>query len=244
MIINTVEGKCFRFIIFCLAAFFFMFIFVLCPINAKDKPFNDKSVSESAGNDADKSISAGADKSATVQENQYDYEKPTVEEESYIWLIFKTIIVLGILIGGFYFFYKFVTKKTGMQLLGRDVIKVLSVVPVGQNKFLQVIDLAGRIMVIGVSDSSINLITEVLDRNEIDRIRLLSSKSSPIHPGGFQDYIAKYIARFFKKDGGGNIGTGFEIRHQENEQPATDKMNYLKKQRERLKKINGNDDEI
>ena len=35
-------------------------------------------------------------------------------------------------------------------------------------------------MVIGVSDSNINLITEIQDKDEIDRIRLLSSKSTPV----------------------------------------------------------------
>ena len=69
------------------------------------------------------------------KDSLYNYEKPTVEEESYGWLIFKTIIVLGALICGFYYFYKFVTKKTGMHIVGREVIKVLSIVPVGQINF-------------------------------------------------------------------------------------------------------------
>jgi flagellar protein FliO/FliZ len=243
MMIYKVNGKSLKLSILCFAAFFFAFVIALCPIDAKEKHVNDKPVTESAEKDKENIKNAAIDETA-AKEEQYEYEKPTVEEESYVWLIFKTMIVLGALIGGFYFFYKFVTKKTGMQILGRDVIKVLSVVPVGQNKFLQVIDLAGRIMVIGVSDSSINLITEVMDRNEIDRIRLLSSKSSPIHPGGFQDYIAKYIARLFKKEGTDDIRADFETHHQENEFPGADKMGYLKKQKDRLKKINGNDDEI
>ncbi len=233
-----------KFIILCFTAFFFVCAFALCPISAKEKSLNNEGTSEFSERNIERNEKTGDNTANISQNNQYEYEKPTVEEESYVWLIIKTLIVLGALIGGFYFFYRFVTKKTGTQILGRDVIKILSIVPVGQNKFLQVIDLAGRIMVIGVSDSNINLITEIQDKNEIDRIRLLSSKSSPIQPGGFQEYISKYISRLLGKDNNKKTDANYKIKYEDNEISAPDKMDYLKKQRERLKKINGNNNEI
>ena len=69
--------------------------------------------------------------------------------------------MIGLLVGGFYYFFRFVTRKVGIQMLGRDVVQVLSVVPIGQNKYLQVVDLAGRVLVLGVTDSNINFITEI-----------------------------------------------------------------------------------
>jgi flagellar protein FliO/FliZ len=170
------------------------------------------------------------DKDAT-EGDLYSYEKPVIEEESYVWLIIKTIIVLGSLIGGFYYFFRFVTKKAGIQVLGRDVVQVLSIVPLGQNKFLQVVDLAGRVLVLGISDSGIHLITEVKEKEEIDRIRLLSSKSSPVQPGGFQEYVSKQIGRLLK---GRNI-------EQEpgsfSRERKVDRMDFLKMQRDRLRGI-------
>jgi flagellar protein FliO/FliZ len=172
----------------------------------------------------------------------YDYEKPTVEDESYAWLIFKTIIILGLLVGGFYFFFRFVTKRTGIHALGQEVIKILSIVPVGQNKFLQVVDISGRILVLGVTDTNINLITEVAGRDEIDRIRLLSSKSVPVQPGGFQQYIAKQVVSFFSKTFNKSSGEA-DLGHNE-EKFGTDRMDYIKKQKDRLKGLNGNNDEM
>ncbi len=228
--------------IFFAGIIFFAFISVLCPIknsaSAEEAVSEDKKVTENQNKNTE-------DKKNEADNTLYNYEKPTVEEESYGWLIFKTIIVLGLLVGGFYYFYRFVTKKTGMHLVGREVIKILSIMPVGQNKFLQVVDLAGRIMVIGVSDSNINLITEIKDKDEIDRIRLLSSKSSPVQPGGFQEYISKYISKYVPKLFGNKIHEdthgNYEIKYQDSE---TDRIDYLRKQRERLKKINGKNDEI
>jgi flagellar biogenesis protein FliO len=217
---------------------FFAFIFVLCPIK------NSVRAAESV--QGNKRITENQNKNPETKKNEagdtlYNYEKPTVEEDSYGWMIFKTIIVLGLLVGGFYYFYRFVTKKTGMHFVGREVIKILSIVPVGQNKYLQVLDLAGRVMVIGVSDSNINLITEIKDKDEIDRIRLLSSKSTPVQPGGFQEYISKYISKLFGDKIPNEKHGNFEVKY---EDTSIDRIDYLKKQRERLKKINGNNDEI
>lgn len=223
------------------APFFFAAIYVLCPIeiySASGKA--DRAVEQKA------EAKPAADKDAVnnandVKEgNLYEYEKPVAEEESYAWLIFKTIIILAALVGAFYYFFRFVTKKSGIQTLGRDVIKILSMVPVGQNKYLQVIDLAGKIMVIGVSDSNINLITEINDKDEINRIRLLSSKSTPIQPGGFQEYIVKYIGKLLNRDSNRG-GSGDSFQHHEDD--GLDKMEYLKKQRARLKGLNSNDED-
>jgi flagellar protein FliO/FliZ len=220
-------------IIFNLAVIFFTLIFILCPIadlHSADELKNSNNIDNEIGKDA-----VGNDNDAP--DTLYNFEKPSVEEESYTWLVFKTILILAALVGGFYFFYRFVTKKTGMQTLGRDVINILSIVPVGQNKFLQVVELAGKILVLGISDSSINLITEIKDKDELDRIRLLSSKSSPVRPGGFQDYLSKYVSKLFGK---GIRGKEYEI----NEGKYTDRMDSLRKQRERLKKMNGGNNEV
>ncbi len=186
------------------------------------------------------------EKAAADKGTIYDYEKPTAEEESYAWLIFKTLFILGLLVGGFYYFFRFVTKKAGVHVLGRDVVHVLSVVPLAQNKFLQVVDLAGRIIVLGVSDNNINIITEITDRDEIDRIRLLSSKSSPVSENNFQDFLVKQLGsigqlgRFFRRSaGGGRDGdTGYGGHDHD-----VDRLDYLRRQRERLKNLNGKDHE-
>ncbi len=250
------------------AVFFFTF-FVLCPINlsakaksekrrpkstpvavkekedlhaeapAKPSQVPEKTVEAPAadakkpGEPAEAQKAEGKD-SYTLYER---YEKPIEEAgESTGWLIFKTLFVLGNLVGGFYYFFRFVTKKVGIQVLGRDVVRVLSVVPIGQNKSLQVVDLAGRLMVLGVSDNNISLISEIKDKDEIDRIRILSSRSEPVEPGGFQQYIVKQMGKFLGKNKGSGAvsdGTGGA------DESEMDRLEYLRRQRERLKKMNG-----
>ncbi len=227
---------------------------VLCPIpisakNSSDSRIKGKIEKRVKENKTEKTVEKERSKKLNAERDQiskdedskdkdgdlYAFEKPSVEEESYAWLIIKTIIVLGALIGGFYYFFRFVTRKAGIQILGREVVQVLSIVPLGQNKFLQVVELAGRVLVLGVSENSITLITEVKDRDEIDRIRLQSSKSTPMQPGGFQDYISKQVGRFLRRDRGKRMVRG-ESKVSEN--IDMDRMDYLRRQRERLKSLN------
>ncbi len=208
-------------------SFLLCLIFILCPItmnyrlndsllyakeaktvkavkNDKEKSRAEKKseivdIKENAAPIAETAGAEKKDNEAQKGDYLYDYEKPQIEEESYIWLIFKTIFVMGVLIAGFYYFFKFITQKVAITAIGQEVITILSVIPLGQNKFLQVVDIAGKVYVLGVSDNNINLITEIKDKDDIDRIRLLSSRSTPPKQGGFQEYLSTQLGKVLDK---------------------------------------------
>jgi len=168
--------------------------------------------------------------------------RPKVEEESIAWMIIKTILVLALFIGGFYIFYRFVTQKAGLHASGHEAIQILSTVPVGANKFIQIIDVAGKVFLLGVSDNNISLLTEIKDRMDIDRIRLLSSKSTPVQGSSFQDFISAQIGWVIDKiNEKRNRGSG-KIKMEDIPEREFD-MDYLNKQKSRLKNIDGNGDE-
>ena len=170
--------------------------------------------------------------------------KPQIEEESASWLIIKTMLVLGLFIGGFYYFYKFVAQKSGINLSGQEAILILSTVSLGTNKFIQIVDVAGKIFLLGVTDNNINLLTEIKDKEEIDRIRLLSSRSTRVQGATFQDFITGQI--------GWVAGKVSEIRSRGNKKQSKRgmeefsskefDMSYINNQKNRLKKMNGDDE--
>jgi len=174
-------------------------------------------------------------------EYKEDDFRPQVEEESAAWMFIKMLLVLGIFAGGFYYFYRFVTKRAGGSVFGGEAIKVLSVASLGQNKFLHVVDLAGKVLVLGVSDNAINLITEITEKDQIDRIRILATRTPPPHSGagGFQDHvmgeIGKIIGRVKEFRGRGRGQGRVEIV----DDPAD--IEYLRRQRSRLRDMDGPD---
>jgi flagellar protein FliO/FliZ len=165
--------------------------------------------------------------------------RPQEEGDSYISLVLKTFLVVGLLIVGFLFFYRFVTKKIGFPAVGGDVSTVLAIVPIGQNKYLQVIDLAGKVLVLGVADNGINLITEITDSEEKDRIRLMSSRA-PAEQKDFSEWIGRHIGnlinRVQSRDKNETTVTGFSQGEQVD-------LSYLQRQKDRLKGLNGGSDE-
>ncbi len=167
---------------------------------------------------------------------------PREPEGSAFWEFIKVIFVLMLFGGGFYFFYKFISQKVGLNISGQEAIRTLSMVPVGPNKTLQIIDVAGKVFLIGVTDSSINMITEIKEKDDVDRIRLLSSRSTPVQGKNFQEFVADQmgwiIDRINEKRTRGFRKTRVE------EIPESDiDMSYLDQQKKRLKKINHEDEE-
>ncbi len=241
----------------CVVALFFSIGIGLCPIFAageKDRTrvaaAAEKKSAAKAESDPRESRENGRDersrdeKRSEAGEELYKFEEPKVDEESYAWVIIKTLFILGVLVGGFYYFFRFVTRKAGISMPGGDVAQTLSVVPLGQNKFLQIVDLAGKVLVLGVTDGSINLIMEIKDKDEIDRIRLAGSRAIAASTFSFQEFLTNQIAKILKKrpGGGGAQGPGMKF-HFEGQESEVDRLNYLSVQKDRLKKLNGSDHE-
>lgn len=175
-----------------------------------------------------------------------DYDEndfmPKTTEGSYAWDIIKLLIILGLMVGGFYYFFKFVTKRTGLQVGGEDVINTIAVMPVGQNKNIQIIEIAGKVLVLGVADGGINLITEITNKDEIERMRIVASRTKPAPDGGFQEYIrnkinagvGKAIDRVNRRRGRASFTDSGEWKNKED---------YLRKQNGRLKDLYRHDDD-
>jgi len=192
-----------------------------------------------------KIVKKGVSKDSAPGKNYTEKDfAPKTKEESYGWLVFKTIFVMGGLVAAFYLFFQFVTKKSGIQVMGQEVVQILSIVPIGQNKYLQVVDMAGKILVLGVSDNNINLITEISSKDEIDRIRMLSSKSRGQAENNFQEYLTTQVGKvsdFIKKKTGKDAdNAGFS--GPDRSESSGVNMDYLKEQRDRLKRLNGHDE--
>ena len=131
---------------------------------------------------------------------------------------------------------------------------MLSVTPLGPNRSLHIVDVAGRVMLLGTTDSNVNLLTEITAKEEIDRIRLESSRGPTGGEKNFQDFLADGIgsvAGFIRtiadkrSAGGKRERTTFkdEVQYHSSDEPASDRMEYIMRQKERLRRLGGEDDE-
>jgi flagellar protein FliO/FliZ len=133
----------------------------------------------------------------------YEYEDPDFSENrvSYPMMILRTVAVMGVIIIGVYFLFRVLVKKKSKLVTDSEIISVLATYPLAANRIIQVVDIGGQVLVLGVSESSINLITELQDKEVIDRIRLASSKEQG-GTGTFKDTFMNLLGgKGFSKPG-------------------------------------------
>ena len=102
------------------------------------------------------------------------------EDTSFLSVVFRFVAILVVMLGAFYMFARYTRGRRGIAGTGGDLVHVVASVPLIQGKFLQVVDMAGRLLVLGVSDQSVTLLSEVSDARTADRIRLWQSQNRSV----------------------------------------------------------------
>lgn len=209
----------------------------------------------------------------TGGEDLYAYEEPVVEETSYGWIIVKTLFVLSLFVLGFFLFFRYVSGRSSGQFVGQNMLQIKAVLPLGQNKSVHIVELGSKLLVLGVTDTQISLIKEVTEKDEIDTIKLQSSAAYPHEHRDFHGFLKNNLSSFFSLVGGkqnppSSSGSGgatradnthtsgtsqaansdtTQSRHDQNQSRRgyfdDDRLEYLKRQKSRLKRLGGLDDE-
>lgn len=115
-------------------------------------------------------------------------------------------LVLGLIFLLFYLFKKFVYRN---GLLGGDaqLIKVLGTGMLAPRKNIALVEVAGEILVLGISNDQITLLSTIRDEEKIERIKSIRENRSSAKPwplswtksgtrrGGTEDLISKHLTR-------------------------------------------------
>ena len=104
--------------------------------------------------------------------------KPIQERPSWAWQFIKTLFVLSILILIFWGVWKIYFFKKNLPLRSSRVLNILYEYDLLSNKKLQILELGNRLLVLGLSDSGIQLITEISDKDSIEKIKLNCEKEN------------------------------------------------------------------
>ncbi|WP_245667248.1 flagellar biosynthetic protein FliO [Leptospira tipperaryensis] len=106
--------------------------------------------------------------------------------------LFRVVFILALLCVGLYYILKYVAKNREGRLPVRGEMNVLSSLMLGPNKQLQIVEVSGRLLVLGVADNGINLITEISDPEV--KHRILQKKETFDPPeGGFLVTVLEQI---------------------------------------------------
>lgn len=119
-----------------------------------------------------------------------------------------------------------IQKKGGFGFGGNVFGKVIGVLPLDSKRFIYLVDIVGRVIVLGVTDNNINFLCEISDKDTVDSLRLQGQTTTM--PG------MEKIFSFLK----GSKEDRQDDQSFETQVSETNLKNQTEKNQERLRKIN------
>ncbi len=161
------------------------------------------------------------------------------EQPSWAWQVFKTTFVLGLLIAVFYFLYRIYVFKQKLPGIRATALKLHYEFPLAQGKSLQIVELGNRLLVLGLSESGVNLLTEITDRAQIEKIILDCEKdNSQEKPDFFMELsraLSRKTADLFKGGGSQFVQTQTPETWDTWRSATMSRLEKLKSERDRLR---------
>lgn len=133
-----------------------------------------------------------------------DRSAAATEQPSVLWQFVRTLLTLSILLGVFYGIFRIYKFKRELPAQNFSAVNSIYEYPLGTNQRLQILEIAGKLMVLGVSENSIQLISEISDKYTVDRIKLDCAEDSKQPRADFLSELSRAIktnisARISKK---------------------------------------------
>ena len=163
------------------------------------------------------------EKTLAITDNTAANTAPAPAADITVWDFVKMIFILALVIGLILGFVWFMRRLSGQGAAGDSPIKVLHSQSLGGSRSLQVVEVGGDILLLGVSDSGVTVVKDLTGTETADAFRLSASQRQ-LKKTGFSDLL------------NGFLGVKPKIRPDVGE-PADNSADFLKKQRERLKNL-------
>ena len=122
-----------------------------------------------------------------------DAKKEKSEDVSWVWQITKTFLVLLFLIGFFWGGWRLYLFKKELPFKESEVMQVLYEYDLSGSRRISIVQLVNRLLVLGISESGIQLITEITDKHTIDQIKLDCEKDKKNEKPDFLWELTKVI---------------------------------------------------
>lgn len=133
----------------------------------------------------------------------------------------RMVVVLALVVGAIYVFFRFL-KRLSRPKAGDDAsIRVLASTGLGAGKALHVVSLGAKAYLIGSSESSVSLISEIEDKEYIDGLALKAAEAPRGRNAGFAELLGSMLGGRGRKTAG----------------RSPNNTDFLAEQRERLKKF-------
>ena len=135
------------------------------------------------------------------------------------WDFVRMVIVLLGVVGFIYLIFFLLKKGTKRRFVENDLIEIVSSKDLSGGKALHILRVGGIFLLVGVSDSGVNLITKIDDKETVDELNLRISESESSEKVSFQSTFSDIFKIGRRRDA------------------VSESLNFMKQQRERLNRL-------
>ncbi len=143
-----------------------------------------------------------------------------------IFSYIKIIIVLAVVILIIYGLSLILKRSLGIKGAIHENADIIINQSLGQGKWIQVIRICGKYLVLGITNENVNLLTEIKDKNEIERFEVVKNEKKVQSGNNFLEMITEFFKNKLKKD-----------TNKEKFDYEVDSVSFLNKQKDRLDKL-------
>lgn len=129
-----------------------------------------------------------------------EFTPPAPKPINYTLLAVKTVIALLVITVAAWLLLRFIFKASKKTLKGEALVGVHLNVPILPGKYISLVEVLGKFFLLGITDESITLLSEVNDREWLNRILEALSKELP--PTTFGEYFSKWLSKIGLKSSG------------------------------------------
>ncbi|MCW7463446.1 FliO/MopB family protein [Leptospira limi] len=155
------------------------------------------------GNGFSPSANAGQSADGNKQEEpnliQERYNENQDDSPSATWILVKILFVLAILVGAGYYLVLQMQKSKSAKYPVKGFMKVLSSLPLSATQSVQIIEVGGRTLVLGVADGSVSLLTEVTAPEEKNQIQKMKEEADPYVPNFLETVLESLQSKAQRK---------------------------------------------
>ncbi|HWI62402.1 MAG TPA: flagellar biosynthetic protein FliO [Symbiobacteriaceae bacterium] len=148
------------------------------------------------------------------------------------WMLVQAVFLFGLVLGLAWLSTRMIGYRVGLASRGR-MVRVLENVPAGRDRSIMLLEVGGRIYLVGSTSEKINLIDAIEDPEVIERLLAQAPAEQPgtlqaVLPASFRDVLAKV------RGGGARTEAPAAPAAEPEEESAEER---LKQQLERLRRL-------
>jgi flagellar protein FliO/FliZ len=140
------------------------------------------------------------------------------------WDFLRMVLVLGAVIGVIYVIFYFLKRRGAPKLQDNELFSIISTQAITNNRTLHLVQVGNQYFLVGSSEQSVNLISEIEDKETVDEIRLRMSNIKSSEKRSFKNVFSG----LFGQGGGGTVRLDGSVNA-----PAGN--DFMKRQRDKLR---------